>query len=220
MSGYNWIDTTFFAVFALSVFLGMWRGGAREIFSILSWVAGFFVAVFFTQPLAGWFSNLRYMQSVVSSVSETGDMGSAVASQASLFSLGASFCLLFFGTLLIGSVIGYFANRVVEGGGISLFNRFIGSVVGLGKGLLIALIVIFLLQMTPVKEQESWQASRVILALQPAVQKFGVIVEPHLTTVRDRINKSLPELSNTADDVQKNGESKAPESVPTTRVFQ
>ena len=191
---FNWVDYVFLAIFFISILGGLLRGGVREVISLLTWIAAFIVAGFFAKPLAKVFTNSEGTQHVMSSAS-SGVFGGSAASQVTLFSLGASFVLLFIVTIIVGSLFGYFANRVVEGGGISFFNRLLGGIFGLGRGYLVNLFIIFMVQLSPLAEQNYWHESFFVQKFQPTVQWLGDKIQPGLESLKSRVGKTLEDMS-------------------------
>lgn len=187
---FNWVDYTIIAIFIISILSGLLRGGVKEIISLLTWIAAFFVGTLFSGPLAAYFSNSHTAQSALTSASSGSGMDVA-SSQASLFAVGASFCILFFGTILIGAVIGYIMNAAVESTGVSIVNRLAGGIFGLGRGYLINLVIIFLVQLTPMSEQSFWTESVLVRSYQPAVTWLGDRVQPGLESIKSRVGQSL-----------------------------
>ncbi|MDX1901484.1 MAG: CvpA family protein [Gammaproteobacteria bacterium] len=186
MHTYNMIDKLILAVFFFSGLMGTFRGGVREVVSLLSWLAGFIVAALFSHPVAAYFSQTGAMHSLTATVST--QLESDASQQMSMVALGTSFCVLFFGTVFIGSLIGRFANSVVEGAGISLFNRLFGGIFGLGRGFLVILVFIFIVQMTEFANQELWTDSSIVKSYQPAVRWFGNLVQPHIDSLRNKVS--------------------------------
>jgi membrane protein required for colicin V production len=191
-TSFNWIDYIILGIFLLSALSGLMRGGVREIISLLTWIAAFFIASLFAAPLATHFSNSDKVQSLVSSASSS--VVEATSTHASLFALGVSFVLLFLATLLVGAIIGYVANSAVESGGISIINRLIGVLCGLGRGFLVNLVLIFVVQLTPVAKQPIWTDSTLVSAYQPTVTWIGNIVQPGMEAMKSKMGKTLEDF--------------------------
>ncbi|EKD72629.1 MAG: CvpA family protein [uncultured bacterium] len=194
-AGFNWVDYIILGIFLISILGGFFRGGVKEIISFLSWIAAFIIASLFSKPLAAHFSSSAPVQSVISSASNT--FGVGTSAQVSMFAIGLSFVVLFFGTVLIGSLVGYFINRVVESGGMSIVNRFLGGIIGLGRGYLINLVMIFIVQLSPIAQQPFWAQSSMVNSFQPAVQWLGNLVEPGLQSLKSSVGETLQNLDST-----------------------
>jgi membrane protein required for colicin V production len=195
-TGFSWVDYILLAVFFISVLSGLMRGGVKEVVSLLSWIAAFIIAGLFSKPLAAYFSSSSSVQSAISSASSTSTFGISTANQVSIFAISASFSALFIGTIIIGSLIGYFINQAVEGGGISIGNRLLGAIFGLVRGYLIALVLIFIGQFTPIAQQTAWTQSSLVTSFQPAVQWFGNIVQPGLDSLKSSVGQTIQNMTN------------------------
>ena len=48
----GWVDLTLFAMIAVSVLVGLWRGLVFEMLAVLGWLAAYFAAQWFAPDLA------------------------------------------------------------------------------------------------------------------------------------------------------------------------
>lgn len=197
---FNWIDYVLLAVFLISVLGGLVRGGVREVVSLITWIAAFIIAGLFAKPLATAFSSSDSAQSAISSASTNALNTLSTSGHVSLFALGASFLALFLGTIIVGSLIGYFANRVVEGAGISFFNRLLGAVFGLARGFLVNLLIVFIVQLSPIAQQTYWTQSSLVPSFQPMVEWLGNRVQPGLESLKSRVGQTLENITTGAED--------------------
>jgi membrane protein required for colicin V production len=180
----NWVDYALLAVFFISIVGGLVRGGVREVISLCTWIAAFFIASTFAKPLANAFSAGNDAQSTLSSVPHI-----------SYFALGVSFAVLFFATIIVGTIFGYLATRVVEGGGISFFNRLLGGVFGFARGYLVNLLIVFLVQLTAFAERPIWTQSSLVHSFQPTVKWLGDKVQPGFESLKSRVGESIEGVS-------------------------
>ncbi len=192
-SNFNWVDYIIIGIFLFSILGGLLRGGVREIFALITWIAAFFVAGMFAAPVANYFSGTSKVQSAFSSASS--GMSMSGADHASMLATGISFVVLFFGTILIGTIIGRTASHIAEGGGISLVNRLFGALFGLGRGYLINLVIVFVVQMTPVSQQSYWTASQLVTRYQPAVTWFANFVQPGIEKLKSSVGQSFDKFN-------------------------
>ncbi len=196
MDGFNWVDYIILGIFVISILVGLSRGLLREVISLLTWVAAFIIASLFSSQLAAAFTSSQPVQSVISSTSNA--IGVNPATQVSWLSLGVSFIVIFIGVLIVGSIINAVFSRAADVPGISLGNRLFGAVFGLGRGFLINLVLIFLVQLVPTVQQQSWWTqSKMVVAYQPAVQWLGNIIEPGLETLKSKVGGTLQDFSTT-----------------------
>lgn len=201
---FNWVDYLILAVFLISVLGGLVRGGVREVLSLITWVAAFIIAGLFAKPLAAAFAGSDSAQSALASASSSLSSVSATSDHISLFALGVSFLALFLGTILAGTFIGYFANRVVEGAGISFFNRLLGGIFGLARGFLINLLIVFIVQLSPIAEQTYWTKSALVPSFQPMVGWLGNRVQPGFESLKSRMGQTLENITTGAENTLNN----------------
>lgn len=194
---FNWVDYVLLAILFVSILGGLLRGGVREILSLCTWIAAFIISGLFAKPLALAFTSSDGVQSTITSAS-TGSFGGAAAGQVSMFALGASFLVLFLATILVGSLIGYFANRIVEGGGISFFNRLLGGLFGLARGYLIDLLIVFIVQLSPISQQSYWTNSTLVKSFQPMAEWLGNKVQPGIDSLKSRVGQTLENITSGA----------------------
>ncbi|MEO8400248.1 MAG: CvpA family protein [Gammaproteobacteria bacterium] len=196
MTEFNWVDYTILAIFIFSILGGFIRGGIKEIISLLTWFAAFIIAGLFANPLASYFSNSQAVQSAVSSAS--GALGATAANQVSLFSLGISFAVIFFAVILIGTMLGFLLNQAVVGSGVGIGNRLLGGIFGLGRGYLIVLVLIFLVQLSPLSKEQFWSQSSLVMSFQPAVEWFSNFVQPGIASLKSSMGQTMENLDSGA----------------------
>ncbi len=189
LSNLNWIDNAILFVFFISVIAGLMRGLIKEIISLLTWLAGFVIAVMFSPKLAGLFTGSPQVKSMISGA--TSSAGINTTQPVSVLSLGICFVILFVATLIVGSVINSLTSRAVERDGISFANRLLGSVFGFARGFLLVLVGVFLAQLSPIQQQPSWAQSQFVTAFQPAVQWLSRMIEPQLQNLKQKVDNTL-----------------------------
>ena len=124
MGAWNWLDWIFAAIVAGSVIAGTLRGFTRELISVASLVAGIVVAAIAYPRAALWFEDLTKSHEVA---------------------LGLGFLTLFLGTLLLGSVVSLLVRKLIKTAGIQWFDRFLGAVFGLVRGVLVNCVLLLVL---------------------------------------------------------------------------
>lgn len=167
MSNLNWVDDVILIVFFLSILAGLMRGLVREIISVLTWVAAFFVSIYFADPVA----NAVHATTAVS--------------------VGITAGVLFIGTIIAGAIINYIVGRIVEGQGISFTNRLLGGVFGLARGFLIILAAVFLVQLTAYAKEDYWDKSQLVHAMQPSAKWLQDKMEPRMAAIKDKMSETL-----------------------------
>ncbi len=134
----SWIDISIFVIISLSVLVGVVRGFIREVLSLLVWVLAFWVALEYTPKLADLFA------------------GVITASSPRLV---MSFVILFVVTLILGGVIGYLINKFVRKTSLSSLDRSIGMFFGLARGVVIIVVLVMIMNVTPLVRAPWWEAS-------------------------------------------------------------
>jgi len=84
--------------------------------------------------------------------------------------LGISACILFFGTLMVGSLASWLCLKVLTNRRAKKFDRIAGVVFGLARGLAIVTGLVLLANLTPSIKQDSWWQESAIL---PGVQELA-----------------------------------------------
>ncbi len=145
----SWPDYAILATVGISVLVGALRGFMSEVFSLVVWVAAFYVAFQF----GGDVSTL--MEDHVSLPSARTAMG---------------FAGLFIAVLLIGGLLNYLISRLVESTGLSGTDRLLGGVFGAARGLALVVLVLLLAGFTPLPADPWWKGSTSIQRLMPLVE--------------------------------------------------
>lgn len=137
----NIIDFIIIGIIALSLIISLFRGFVKEVMSLVSWVAAFFVASQFYPYLASYFTQIEsiYIRN------------------------GVAIVILLIATLIVGSIINYIISQIVDKTGLSGTDRVLGACFGLLRGVLIIAAIIFLAKtFTSVNQTEIWKNSQLI----------------------------------------------------------
>lgn len=109
---------------ALSVVAAVIQGFVRELIALASVVVGLIVAALGYRRAAPWFEDLAKSQEVA---------------------LGAAFLALFVATLIVGMVISLVARKLIKTAGLEWFDRFLGGLFGLVRGVAISSVLLMAL---------------------------------------------------------------------------
>lgn len=134
-------DYVIIGLVLISVLISLVRGFVREAFSLASWGAAIFLAIFFCGDLAQLFSTKISTPTV---------------------RLLLSFAILFISTLIAGAVLSYLFVSVVHKSGMSGTDRFLGAVFGLLRGALVVALLIMVGKFTPLSQHSAWETSFLI----------------------------------------------------------
>ena len=142
MPDLNWLDVCLGLFILWSVFTGTRAGLARVVVGIVATLvglmAGFWCYRLVAAKLMGW-------------------VGTEVVANI----LG--FLLIFFGTLIVGSLLGSLLSRLFQWVGLSWFNHFLGGVAGLLRGtLVVSALMGFAVAFSPSPTPDVLEHSRVL----------------------------------------------------------
>ncbi|MCL5006384.1 MAG: CvpA family protein [Acidobacteria bacterium] len=132
MANWNWLDWVLTAIILVSVITAISKGLVGELISLASVVAGVVVAVLDYGRVAPWFEDLTRSHEIA---------------------LGISFLILFVGTLVLGAVVAALARKLIQRAELQWFDRFLGGIFGLVRGVLVDCIVLLILMAFTIKER-------------------------------------------------------------------
>jgi membrane protein required for colicin V production len=138
-----------------SVIISTMRGLVKEILSLLGWVAAFVVANAFGAKLA------PMLPSMIPGVS---------------LRLIVAFIALFLGVRVLMGLLALAVGALIEATGLSLADRGLGGLFGLGRGIVIVLAGVILCGMTSIPQQAFWKNA----LLSPMAETGARTVKPFL----------------------------------------
>jgi membrane protein required for colicin V production len=152
MNGADWVIVV---VVLASTVQAAYSGFFQEAFHLAGLVAGYLVAAWQYQRLAGWFE--RYLKSVW--VAES-----------------AGFLIIFFAVAVAAGIAGQTARWVVKTSGLSFLDRLLGGALGFLRGcLIVAVIVVSMTAFTPTSR---WLADSEWAPYFQAVGRAAIWVAP------------------------------------------
>ncbi len=147
----GWVDIALLLFMALSVVVGLMRGVVFEIMSLAGWVVAYVAA----QLLTPW----------VQPHTSIGQPGSAL-------NHAVAFAAVFFLTLLLWGLSARLLRVLIRATPLSSFDRLLGAVFGLVRGLLVLLVLALVLGVTPVAKWPSFQRSQGVAWLNAVVKEI------------------------------------------------
>lgn len=138
-----------------SVVISTMRGLVKEILSLLGWIAAFVVANAFGAKLA------PMLPSVIPGES---------------LRLIVAFIALFLGVRVLMGLLALAIGALIEATGLSLADRGLGGLFGLGRGIVIVLAGVILCGMTSIPQQAFWKDA----LLSPMAETGARTVKPFL----------------------------------------
>ena len=146
-------DYVVLGIVAASLLLGLWRGVVGELIALAAWILAFLAAVEFG-----------------------GEIGNAVfkgISDATVRNL-AGCVAVFVGVLILMALVRLALSGMIKALGLSLSDRFLGLIFGVGRGVLIALILVMAGGLTSAPKKSWWRNAMfsapletVVLAVKP-----------------------------------------------------
>ncbi len=138
MGLWNWLDWILAAILTASVIAAILKGFVRELIALASLVVGLVIAALEYPRAGAWFEDLTRSHAIA---------------------LGAGFLVLFLGTLLLGAGVGVLAKKLVKAAQLEWFDRFLGGVFGLVRGLAIDSVLLMVMVAFSIKPQAVGQSS-------------------------------------------------------------
>ncbi len=132
MMGWNWLDWVLAVVVVSSVVAAALKGFVRELISLAAMVVGLLVAALGYQRTAIWFDDLTRSHEVA---------------------LGVAFLALFVGVLIIGALVSFLARKLIQKVGLQWFDRFLGALFGLVRGVVISCVLLMTMMAFALKSE-------------------------------------------------------------------
>ena len=150
-----WIDYAIIGLISISLIIGLFRGLIREAFALVTWGVAAWVGFNFCLPFAIFLE---------SSISDTNTR------------IATAFILLFILTLIVGALINKLLGALIKKTGLTGTDRLAGLVFGLGRGVIIIILLVMLAGLTPVPESSWWRESQLL----PHFQILAVWLKTHI----------------------------------------
>ncbi len=138
MAHWNWLDWILAIIVFVSVLTAIWKGFVAELVTLASLIAGLIVAAAGYERLAPFLGRFTRSHEVA---------------------LAVSFLLLFVGTLLIGALVSAIARKLIQKAELQWFDRFLGGVFGLVRGLLVDCILLLVLMAFAIQQSAVQQST-------------------------------------------------------------
>jgi len=158
-------DYAFLSILGLSAILGLWRGLVSEILGLVGLVLGLVLAS-------------RYADVVALQLERT------IADPR--WRMAAGFGLIFFAVLLLLLLVKLFLRRFLYAVGFGLTDRFLGTMFGAVRGLVIALVIVWIGGLVGMSYEPWWKQAMFAPPLEKAVNGVGSWL-PDVDSVVDSI---------------------------------
>ena len=143
-------DYAVLAIIGVSILLSVMRGFLREVMALLAWVVAFWVANLFTDQLAPL-------------------LPAAIPTPA--LRVLAAFVLLFFGVLLLMSLLAIAVSQFLKVIGVGPWDRLLGAFFGFARGMIIVLVLVLLSGLTSLPKQPIWKNAMLSSPLEALVMQ-------------------------------------------------
>ena len=151
-----WADWGLLAVLLASVVIGVIRGFTREFFGLVSWLVAI-VAALFLAPLA-----LGWLEPHIATPS---------------LRIAASYAVVFFAFLVLGAIVTAVISALVrKSASLSAVDRSVGGGFGLIRGVLIGVVLVWLVGLTPARQDPWWRDSLLIPPLEWLAEGFRSVL--------------------------------------------
>lgn len=137
----NTADIIILAVLALSVLFGMMRGFVAGVISLVCWIAAFWFAWMFGDTLAAWYGQWLHEPAA---------------------RIIAGYLTCFLAVVVAGSLVGWLMRKLMQGGGLSGGDRFLGMLFGFARGVLLVLVGVWALALTAAPRESWWRGSQLL----------------------------------------------------------
>ena len=142
-------------VLICSIVISTMRGLVKEILSLAGWIVSFVVANAYSEALAGLLPEI-----IPGPVTR----------------LIVAFVALFIGVRILMMLLTMAVDAVVTAGGLTVADRGLGGLFGLGRGVVIVLAAVLLCGMTSIPQQRFWKDA----LLSPLAETAARTVKPFL----------------------------------------
>ena len=132
------LDGVLLGIMVVSMLLGAWRGLIFELFSLVGWVAGFFVARLFAPDVAAWLPIESFDPTV---------------------QYGIGFVLTFVLAVFAWGLLSALAKKLIEVVGLRPVDRTLGAVFGLLRAAVLIVVLGVVVVSTPLHTQVWWTQS-------------------------------------------------------------
>lgn len=150
----NWIDLLIAGILVLSLLISLWRGFIREIISLITWVAAFWVAIKMSPSGAKWVESFSFIESEV--------LGYAL-----------SFILIFILVMSVGALLSWFTKKALSQSDLSIENRIFGGLFGILRGVVVVTLFVFAANWTKLPEEKTWKKALLVPPFEQLAQMLG-----------------------------------------------
>ena len=149
------LDWFLLVVMGLSALISLLRGAVYEIVTLLGWIGGVWFAAHFAPSLGA-----RYLQAI-----DNIDMR-----------LLAAYAMCFIVVVLSAGILASVLRLLLRASGLGIFDRSMGALIGLVKGVALSLLLVALGAQTALAQSAMWKTAVLI----PPAQSLLLVIRPWL----------------------------------------
>tara|TARA_B110000444_G_C18835108_1_gene595494 strand:+ start:610 stop:1149 length:540 start_codon:yes stop_codon:yes gene_type:complete len=169
--GLNITDWTILVIVTISGIISLFRGFTKEFLSLFLWVFSFLTAI-----------SLEYLVS---------PFISSYIGNPEISKIGA-YIVIFVACIFAGGIIINMISKLIKWSGVSGFDKFLGVLFGMGRGLIV-IFIIFLLMPSGLKNSDLMLNSKI----SPFIEKIAPQIEAYIRDLID--NDALIEVKDLID---------------------
>jgi len=154
---FSGIDLFILVLIAVSVAISAIRGFFKEAVSLATWVAAVLITLMFTSRFASLLPR------------------DTIESPQARYAISA--LLLFFGSMILGSLINYLFQKILIASDRSKLDLWLGIGFGAARGVVIVTLLVLLAHLIPTFKQESWWRQSAFI---PPVQRAAKFIHAQL----------------------------------------
>jgi len=155
------IDFAIIGILLISTLISLVRGFIKEALSLGGWVLAFWISLSFAVSLSHLFEKTFEDPTV---------------------RLLVAFGALFLMTLMVSSVVNFFASRLVQRTGLTGTDRFLGMIFGLIRGVLVVTVLVLLAGLTTLPKESWWDDSLLLFRFQAIAEWMSGYLPNNLTS--------------------------------------
>lgn len=152
MTSFDWVVV---CIVGLSTLFAFFRGVIRELIALIAWIVGFVAAIAFSPILGAMLPEIPGHPAVRYLI---------------------AFALIIIAALVSGALIAWPLAKAVRALGLGFVDRFLGSMFGFVRGIVLVLVFVFVAGLTPIPRMLWWQNS----AFVPPLVAGVFALKPHL----------------------------------------
>jgi len=156
---FNYFDIAIIVIILITALIGFMRGFVWMGIFLATWTAAILLAIQYKEQLAA---------------------ALPIKLNSEFAQVGLAALLIFLGVLIAGAIINYLFTKAVAAIGLGVFDRILGTGLGIVLGALAITLLTMLLGLTELPDQDSWKKSRFIPKFKGAAEWIKTLVPEDL----------------------------------------